>query len=102
MVDEWSSIVDALDDKSQSALLNLLGTMAIFSVTAIPPLNYGGVLEPEQLGPSSMDGVVFFPLHAGRGFSQFPCTDNSPVQFLWSYPSTKTKQVTPKITDQEN
>ncbi|MEE2903334.1 MAG: suppressor of fused domain protein [Myxococcota bacterium] len=82
-------IVDTLDDKSQSALLNLLGTMAVFSVTAIPPLNYGGMLgAQEQLQDlSSMDGVVFFPPFMLVGdFHSFLAPDNSPVQFLWVVP----------------
>ena len=37
--------------------------MSVFSVNAIPPLNYGGMLgAKEQLEDlSQMDGVVFFP-----------------------------------------
>jgi len=82
-------IVDALDDKNQNALVNLLGTMAVFSVTAIPPLNYGGMLgaQDQLQDVSSMDGVIFFPpFMLVQDFHSFLAPDNSPVQFLWVVP----------------
>lgn len=82
-------LVDTFDETNQNSLINLLGTMAVFSISAIPPLTYGGMLgAKDQLETiCSMDGVVFFPPFMLVGdFHHFTAPDNSPVQFLWVVP----------------
>ena len=82
-----------VDDHGNSAVLealvDTLGTLSVFAATAVPPLNYGGMLGArEQLETiSPMDGVIFFPpFMLVNEFHGFEAPDGSPIQFLWVVP----------------
>lgn len=77
------------DDNIMSVLVELLGTLSVFSTSAVPPLNYGGMLGArEQLeGLTIMEGVIFFPpFMLVNDFHGFEAPDGSPIQFLWVVP----------------
>jgi len=76
-------------DHVRECAFNLLASMVSFAATAVPPLNYGGMIAAgEYLSSiSPMEGLVFFPpFILVNAFHGFAAPDGSPVQLLWMVP----------------